>query len=62
MSKQVELIKVKVQKEGFDLICPRCKHRWIYAGKKQYNCTCPSCHTTISFSKQMSQTGGQKYV
>lgn len=59
MSK-LQLVKVKVQKEGFELHCPRCGHSWIYFGKKQYTCTCSACHTTITFSKQKSQKGEQK--
>lgn len=38
------------------LRCQRCKHAWMYTGKKKWVTSCPNCHTSVSISKNKVNT------
>lgn len=39
---------VTIEKTGIEAVCPRCTHRWVYLGVRDFS-NCPKCHSTITF-------------
>jgi hypothetical protein len=39
------------KKIELELVCPKCKHKWIYAGKSRYYASCPMCRRVMKLEE-----------
>jgi DNA-directed RNA polymerase subunit RPC12/RpoP len=39
--------KIRVQKEGAEVTCPKCGHKWPYTGSEKRRITCPRCYRSF---------------
>jgi DNA-directed RNA polymerase subunit RPC12/RpoP len=39
--------KIRAQKEGAEVTCPKCGHKWPYTGSEKRRITCPRCYRSF---------------